>query len=64
MQCYRKNIEKIDNKQELMKYIYEFRYYCLLPFNQEKLVYQIEELQSEIEKTQMLLIEKANNYSF
>ncbi len=62
LQCYRKNIEKIDNKQELMKYIYEFRYYCLLPFNQEKLVYQIEELQSEIEKTQMLLIEKANNY--
>ncbi len=61
LQYYRKNIEKVDNKQEIMKDIYEFRYYCLLPFNQEKLIYQIEELQNEIEETQMLLIEKANN---
>ena len=58
--CYQTKIRKIDSKQELMKLIYEFRYYCLLPFNKEKSMNQIEEVENQIKEIEMLLLEKAH----
>lgn len=58
--CYQIKIQKATTKQELMKLIYEFRYYCLLPFDGEKTIGQIEEISKEIKEVEILLIEKAN----
>lgn len=57
--CYQMKIKKIDTKQELMKLIYEFRYYCLLPFNGEMTIGQIEEISEEMKEIEILLIERA-----
>ena len=46
--CYQTKIKKADTKLELMKLIYEFRYYCLLPLNDQKSMGQIEELKEPI----------------
>lgn len=58
--CYQIKIKKIDNKQELMKVIYEFRYYCLLPFNKEKSMNQIEEIENQIKEIEILILERAH----
>ena len=62
LMCYQTKIKKIDSKQELMKLIYEFRYYCLLPFNKEKSINQISEISDGIKEVEDLLIEKAHNF--
>lgn len=58
--CYQTKIKKVDNKQELMKLIYEFRYYCLLPFNKESSIGQVKEMESQIKEIEMLLLERAH----
>lgn len=60
LKCYKKKIEKAETKQEIIKLIYEFRYYCLLPFNQETNINQIESISKEIEIIQKDLINKAH----
>lgn len=58
--CYKIKINKIVTKQELTKMIFEFRYYCLLPFEENKSIGQIEEIYKEIKEVEILLIEKAH----
>ena len=60
--CYQEKIKRTETKQELIKLIYEFRYYCLIPFNQEKLICDIEEIKEEINAVQKLLISKAHEH--
>ena len=43
-----------------MKLIYEFRYYCLLPFNDNGTISQREEIKNQIKEVEMLLLEKAH----
>lgn len=58
--CYQTKIKKVDMKQDLLKLIYEFRYYCLLPFNTRGAINQVEEIRIEIQEVEKLLIEKAH----
>ncbi len=58
--CYQIKINKITTKQELTKLIYEFRYYCLLPFINEQLMYQVGDIEDDIQKVQTLLIDRAH----
>ena len=60
LKCYQIKIDKITTKQELTKLIYEFRYYCLLPFIEEKQIYQVTEIKNDVKKVQELLIDKAH----
>ena len=60
LKCYKKKIEKEENKQELIKLIYEFRYYCLLPINENNLICNIKELEEQIKEVQILLMKKAH----
>ena len=57
--CYHTKIKKADTKVELMNLIYEFRYYCLIPFNDKKSIGQIEQINTQMQKIQKLLIKKA-----
>lgn len=60
LKCFETKIEKAESKQELVKLIYEFRYYCMLPYDYEKPVKEAKELAKEIEKTGKKLIERAH----
>ncbi len=60
LSCYKIKIKNANNKQELLKLIYEFRYYCLLPMTERKLIYEVSELDSAIKEVQMLLLKKAH----
>ena len=62
LSCYRIKIKNTNNKQELIKLIYEFRYYCLIPITEEKLVSEIKEISSSIKEVQMLLLKKAHEF--
>ena len=59
LKCYNSKIEEIVNRQELMDLIYEFRYYNLIPVEQDKKIYEIEEIKEELENTGKQLIKKA-----
>ncbi len=62
LSCYQEKIAKIGSKQEVMKLIYEFRYYCLLPFNEEVMIGQIKEIEKQRKEIEMLLIQKAQEW--
>lgn len=62
LKCYQIKIKRADNKQELMKLIYEFRYYCLLPFDEKTAIGQMQEMAEEIKEVEDLLIEKAQEF--
>ena len=59
LRCYKTIINKIESKSEILDYIYEFRYYCLLPFNEEKNINEVEDLEKEIKEVRKMLINKA-----
>ncbi len=60
LNCYQIKIEKVESKQELMNLFYEFRYYCLLPFREEKPIGKEEQIQDRIRKVQKILIRKGS----
>ena len=59
LECYQNKIEKAEDKQEITKLIYEFRYYNLLAITGEKQIYQNEKLKSRLEQVGKQLIKKA-----
>lgn len=59
LQCYQKNLEKITTKQEMSKIIYEMRYYNLLPFHQTKQIFEVKELEEELDEIKHKILEKA-----
>lgn len=59
LECFKTKVEKAQTKQEILTEIYEFRYYLLLPYNQNKNVNQIEKLEEKIEEIEKKLIQKA-----
>lgn len=59
LKCYRKKIEEIKEKSKITDSIYEFRYYNLLPFNEEINIKDVKEIQKELMETKQLLIDKA-----
>ncbi len=52
-------IKKIETKQEMEKLIYNFRYYVLLPYNNEKTIKEIKEIEKLIEEVSRIIIDKA-----
>ena len=59
IKCYKIKIEKAETKQDIIKLIYELRYYNLLPYTQDKNICQIKEIQKELEELKHDLIKKA-----
>ena len=53
-------IEKAESKQELIKLIYEFRYYSMIPYSYEELVKDTKELEKDLEKIAKKLLKKAH----
>ncbi len=65
MDCFKIKIDEIDQiektskKEELIKQIYEFRYYCFLYLENGECIGKTKELQEKITKLQKMLIQKA-----
>ena len=59
LKCYKLKIEKIENKNQVIDAIYEFRYYQLMPFNYEVDINEVKEISKELNETIRLLLDKA-----
>ena len=46
-------------KTEIVDGIYEYRYYCLLPFTSETCVEQVKQIKKELQETRRILLDKA-----
>lgn len=57
----KQKLKRHGNKQEVMKLIYEFRYYTMLPYDYEKSVGETLELSNEINEIGKKIIKQANN---
>ena len=57
--CFVIKVQKAQTKQEITKIIYEFRYYCMLPYDQDIYIYEVKELKRQIEYMQREIIKKA-----
>ena len=60
LDIWKKKIERIDSKQELLEKIYQFRYYITLPYTREEKVYENKETQEKIKEILMLILEKSH----
>ena len=60
LKCYKIKLEKAKTRHELLKIVYEFRYYNLLPFDYEKSIYQVKELEKDVQEIQKEIILKAH----
>ena len=61
LKCYKSIIEKIENKNQVIDAIYEFRYYSLLPFNDEINISEAKEMEKELKEIRRLLLNKAQS---
>ena len=65
MECFKAKIQKIDElekaqkKEQLIKYIYKFRYYCYLYLDSNRYIEHVEELKEDVEQIKNILIQKA-----
>lgn len=57
----KQKLKKHGNKQEVMKLIYEFRYYTMLPYDYERNIEETLELSDEINEIGKKIIKQANN---
>lgn len=59
LECFKIKIEKAETKEDLIKLIYEYRYYCLLPYNEDEVIFETRELNKKLTEIGELLIQKA-----
>ena len=60
LDCYKIKLKRVETKQQMLKLIYEFRYYCLIQYNRNNKIYQVQEIQEEIKMMIMRILEKAH----
>lgn len=59
LNCFKILIDNTNQSEEIVKLIYQFRYFMLLPFNVEKSIKDVKTLHKSILETQKKLVEKA-----
>lgn len=59
LKCFDKKLKKCTSKQEMLKLIYEYRYYMMLPYNDKKYIYEEKDLQKEIKEETKNVLERA-----
>ena len=60
IKCFDIKIEKCNSKQEMIKLMYEFRYYLMIPYNNKNNILEEKNLQKEIEEEIKKVLEKAH----
>ena len=59
LKVYQLKVKEINEKSEMMDCIYEFRYYTVLPFNEETNIGGVKGIQKELQETRRQLLDKA-----
>lgn len=59
LKCFSLLIQKVEDEEEIFKFLYQFRYFLLLPFDDERKIKDVEEFELEILKIEKLLTQKA-----
>ena len=59
LEFLKKIISKAEEKTDILKLIYEFRYFLLIPFNEKSSIKNVKELKEKIEEREKVLVEKA-----
>lgn len=59
LQCLNIQIKSTKGKDEIVKLIYKFRYFMCLPFNEEKDIKDVKQLEKSILKSEKILAKKA-----
>lgn len=61
LKCFQILIKKTSDEEKLIKLIYKFRYFMLLPFSLRKKIKDVKDLKDIIEETEKKLVQKAIN---
>lgn len=61
LKAFNKTLKKAETKKEIIEKIFVFRYYKLIPINEEETIKDIQQLKTELKKTEKYLITKACN---
>lgn len=61
LKAFNKTLKKVETKKEIIEKIFVFRYYKLIPINEEETIKDIQQLKTELKKTEKYLITKACN---
>ena len=59
LKCFNNLIQKAKDEEEILKLIYQFRYFLLIPYSENKSIKDIIEIKSEIEDIEKKLVQKA-----
>ena len=59
LDCFEVLVDKETEQENIIKLIYKFRYFMLIPFNLQKNIKDVEELKESIEKVENKLVKKA-----
>ena len=59
LRCYKRKIANSSEKSDIINRLYEFRYYSVLPFNEEINTSEVKSIQKELTETRRLLLDKA-----
>ena len=60
LELIEKELNKVETKQEIEKILYDFRYYLLLPYDNNNEVKDIEQLQEKIKSISEIILNKTN----
>ena len=60
LNCFETRIEKCENRQDMLKIIYEFRYYCMIPYDYERQIFETKELEKQLIETTKKILEQAH----
>ena len=61
LQLAKKRIQNVQEKEEIIEWIYKIRYYRYIPFNEESYLKDVKELKKDFEEIIRLLIKKAQD---
>ena len=59
LDCYEIKVVNAKTKEEIINLLFEYRYYMMLPYDENKKIYQVKELEEKIEKITINLLDKA-----
>ena len=59
LKCLKVKIESAEAKEEIIKLIYDFRYYCVLPINELQQIKDVPELREDVKEVMNMLIDKS-----
>ena len=59
LECFKIKVDKAQEKHQIINLIYQYRYYCALPYDLTKNNFELDKIQEQLEQTGKKLIRKA-----